>query len=59
MNGVNVLVEKDLFDSAAQQLNLWAKVGKNALANLDLPISFIYDTLIAKEQPKEIFEFGE
>ena len=70
MNGVNVLVEKDLFDSAAaegkanfrsaaQQLNLWAKVGKNALANPDLPISFIYDTLIAKEQPKEIFEFEE
>lgn len=70
MNEVAVLMDKELFDaadaegkanfrSAGQQLNLWAKVGRNALANPDLPITFIYDTLIAKEQPKEIFEFEE
>ena len=43
------------FRSAAQQINFWAKVGKNALANPDLPVDFIRDTLIALEQPTEPF----
>lgn len=43
------------FRSAAQQINFWAKVGKNALANPDLPVGFIRDTLIAMEQPTEPF----
>ena len=43
------------FRSAAQQINFWAKVGKNALANPDLPVDFIRDTLIAMEQPTEPF----
>ena len=43
------------FRSAVQQINFWAKVGKNALANPDLPVDFIRDTLIAMEQPTEPF----
>ena len=43
------------FRSATQQINFWAKVGKNALANPDLPVDFIRDTLIAMEQPTEPF----
>ena len=70
MSTVSLTIDKDLLNaatlegkennfSAAEQIILWAKVGRNALANPDLPISFIYETLIAKEQPKEIFEFEE
>ena len=70
MASISVRMDKELFDaasiegkanyrSAAQQLNLWARVGKNALANPDLPITFIHDTLIAKEQEKEPFVFED
>ena len=70
MSSVSVRIELELFNaasiegkanfrSAAQQLNFWAKIGRNALANPDLPISFIHDTLIAKEQEKEPFKFEE
>ena len=68
MATISVRIDKDLFNaasvegkanyrSAAQQLNFWATIGKNDLANPDLPISFIHDTLIAKEQQKESFSF--
>lgn len=68
MTSVSVRVDKDLFDaaaaegkaefrSAAQQINFWAKVGRNALANPDLPIDFVAQLLIAKELPDEPFEF--
>ena len=70
MATISVRIYKDLFNAAsiegkanyrstAQQLNFWAKIGKNALANPDLPISFIHDTLIAKEQQKEPFVFED
>lgn len=66
MASVSVRVDAELFNdavaegkaeyrSAAQQINFWAKVGRNALANPDLPIDFIRDVLIAKEQPTEAF----
>ena len=56
MNTIPVRMDKALFDSAsiegkaefrsaAQQLNFWALVGKNALANPDLPVDFIRDIL--------------
>lgn len=38
-----------------EQVNLWAKVGKAALDNPDLPITFIKDILIAKNQVSEQF----
>ena len=64
MATVSVRMDKELFDaaaiegkaefrSAAQQINFWAKVGRNALANPDLPIEFVKDILIAKEQPRK------
>lgn len=70
MTTVSVRIDKDLFDdasyegkaeyrSAAQQINFWAKIGKNALANPDLPVDFIRDILIAKEMPTEPFTFGD
>ena len=68
MATISVRMDKELFDaaaiegkaefrSAAQQINFWAKVGRNALANPDLPIEFVRDILIAKEQPTEPFTF--
>lgn len=68
MTSVNVRIDKELFDaaaiegrtkhrSAAQQINFWAKVGRNALANPDLPIDYVAQLLIAKDLPDEHFEF--
>ena len=47
------------FRSADNQINFWAKVGKNALENPDLPVDFIAKIIIAKNQPSEKFEFEE
>ena len=38
-----------------EQVSLWAKVGKAALDNPDLPANFIKDILIAKNQVSEPF----
>ena len=62
-------METELFDAATiagktefrnevQQINFWAKVGRNALANPDLSIEFVKDILIAKEQRREPFVIG-
>ena len=70
MSTVCVRIDSDLYSqaclvgkveqrSASQQLNYWAKLGKNAAANPDLPIEFIKDVLLAKELPTESFEFRE
>jgi len=42
--------------SIAQQIEYWAKVGKAALDNPDLPIEFIRDILIAREQDRSLAE---
>lgn len=42
------------------QITYWAKLGKLALENPDLPIEFIRDVLIAKNMnEQEPFEFKE
>ncbi len=44
------------------QLEFWAKVGKAALDNPDLPVEFVRDIMIAKaEDPNKLstFEFGQ
>lgn len=41
------------------QVTFWAKIGKVALDNPDVPIEFIRDMLIAKAQKSEPFEFNE
>ena len=38
-----------------EQVSIWAKVGKSALDNPDLPATFIKDILIAKNQVSEQF----
>ena len=38
-----------------EQVVLWARVGKDALDNPDLPAAFIKDILIAKNQVSEPF----
>jgi hypothetical protein len=42
--------------SVPQQVAYWAKVGRAALDNPDLPIEFIRDTLIATQEESEPFE---
>ena len=68
MPSVSVRIDKDIYDLAVQeakseyrttpqQINFWAKIGYNALANPDLPIDCVRDLLIAQKQPSEPFEF--
>ncbi|MBK1655883.1 TA system antitoxin ParD family protein [Allochromatium vinosum] len=45
--------------SIPQQVAYWAKVGRAALDNPDLPIEFVRDTLIAIEEESEPFELPE
>lgn len=70
MAGVSVRIDKGLYESAVaeakaeyrtapQQVNFWAKIGRNALANPDLPVEAIRDMLIAKEQKSEPFELED
>jgi hypothetical protein len=39
------------------QIQYWAKIGKTALENPDLPIEFIKSILASDGQPSEPFEF--
>ena len=48
--------------SIPQQIEYWAKVGKCVLDNPDLPIEFLKDLLISKQQDRSLaepFEFEE
>jgi hypothetical protein len=45
--------------SIPQQVGYWAKIGRAALDNPDLPIEFVRDTLIAMEEDSEPFELPE
>jgi hypothetical protein len=53
---------KSEFRSVQGQLEFWAKVGRAALDNPDLPASFIAETLISMSEPREEalpFEFSK
>jgi hypothetical protein len=39
------------------QIQYWAKIGKAALDNPDLPVEFIKSILTSEGQPSELFEF--
>ncbi|MBF0159195.1 MAG: hypothetical protein HQL58_06690 [Magnetococcales bacterium] len=39
--------------TVAEQVGFWAKIGKTALDNPDLPIHFIHDLLLAQEEGVE------
>ena len=43
--------------SIPQQVAYWAKIGRAALDNPDLPIELVRDTLLAMEDESEPFEF--
>ena len=43
----------------AGQIEFWAKVGRAALDNPDLPIEFVRDTLLAMEEESEPFELPD
>lgn len=45
--------------SIPQQISYWAKVGRAALDNPDLPIEFVRDTLLAMEEESEPFELPD
>lgn len=70
MSNFSIQIEEELFNAAKiecqtnslspeQQIIFWAKVGRNAIANPDLPVSFIAKTLIAKTQETEPFNFED
>jgi len=59
---MSVRIEKDLYERAkseaatehrtiAGQIEYWAKVGRTAIDNPDLPIYFIIDVLAAMTEP--------
>jgi hypothetical protein len=68
---VPIRIDEELYDQAKRtalaesrtvplQIAYWAKLGKLALENPDLPIEFIRDTLIAKNMNEhEPFSFEE
>jgi hypothetical protein len=45
--------------SIPQQVSYWAKIGRAALDNPDLPIEFVRDVLVAIEEESEAFELPE
>lgn len=64
---VSIRIDDELYDAARvrakaemrsvpQQVAYWAKVGRAALDNPDLPIEFVRDTLVALEEESEPFE---
>lgn len=44
------------FRSIPGQIEFWASIGKCALENPDLPIDFIKDLLVSKQQDKSLAE---
>lgn len=62
--GMSVRIDEVLYDDAklhakaecrtiAGQIEFWAKVGKAALDNPDLPIDFVRDLLVARAEGRE------
>ncbi|MBP6104226.1 MAG: ParD-like family protein [Gammaproteobacteria bacterium] len=49
-------VAKSECRSIPQQIEFWAKIGKCALDNPDLPVEFIREILIAKNQDRSLAE---
>lgn len=50
------MTAKAEYRSITHQIEFWAKVGKTALDNPDLPIDFIRDILVSKNQDQRISE---
>ena len=67
---VSIRIDDDLYESAKararaemrsvpQQVAYWAKVGRAALDNPDLPVEFVLETLRALEEESEPFELSD
>lgn len=61
MKSVSIRIDQSLYETAQQagsaefrtapqQIALWATVGRNALANPDLPVDYIYELLISLQR---------
>lgn len=62
--GMPVRIEDSLYDQAkavagaefrtiAGQIEFWARVGKTALDNPDLPVDFVRELLVARAEPRD------
>jgi hypothetical protein len=49
-------VARSEFRTIPHQIEFWASLGKCALDNPDLPIEFIKDTLMSKQQDRSLAE---
>lgn len=67
MSSVSIRIDEDLYLAARRsakgecrsipgQIEFWAKVGRAALDNPDLPIDFVRDILISKNQDRALAE---
>ena len=63
---ISIRIDDALYETAKaemrsipQQVSYWAKIGRAALDNPDLPIEFVRDTLIAMEDESEHFELPD
>jgi hypothetical protein len=67
---ISIRIDDALYDNAKsrakaemrsipQQVAYWAKIGRAALDNPDLPIELVRDTLIAMEEESEPFELPD
>ena len=45
------------FRTIPSQIEFWARIGRAALDNPDLPIEFVRDVLIARQEESEPFNF--
>ncbi len=65
--GVPIRISNDVYEAAKKvakaecrsipnQIEFWAKIGKCALDNPDMPVGFIYDILISKNQDRSLAE---
>ncbi len=71
MGSIAIRIDKDLYEEAKRsaeaecrtvplQVAYWAKIGKAALDNPDLPVEFIRDVMAAKKRGEfEPFTFKE
>jgi hypothetical protein len=64
---VTIRIDQSIYDAAAKtakaecrtishQIEYWAKIGKAALDNPDLPVDFIRDILVARSQDPSLAE---
>ncbi|MDD2865459.1 MAG: ParD-like family protein [Methylococcales bacterium] len=61
---ISIRIDQELYDQAKQdaeiehrsisgQIEFWAKLGRAAIDNPDLPISFIAESLASMREPRE------